>query len=280
MLRITIKRLGRPIVSSIAHLSGYTRVASSVGWNHGARILSYHGVMDSPDNPYAVSTEIFERQMEHLAEQYTLLSVDRIVDLIREGRSIPSGAVAITFDDGDESVYTNAFPILKRLGIPATIFLPVEFIGATVSIRTISPRRQAAFMSWDQVREMSAHGIVFGSHTMSHVSMTRVSLHEAKSQLTDSKAELERQIDQLIAGFAYPYGTVRDFNFEVERLVEASGYSWAVTVLSGLNHHGSDLFALRRTKVERWDSMTVFVRAMKGALDPWIVADRLGAMLR
>jgi len=279
MIQTIIKWLGRPIVSSVAFFTGYCFLAESLGVSRGARILSYHGINDRPANPYAVSTHNFAEQMRFLVERFTIISVDQLVDLLEGGRPIPPRAVAVTIDDGYRDTYTNAYPILRRFAIPATFFLPVEFIGVSSSDSATSKLPQTDFLSWDQVRAMSQDGIAFGSHTLSHVPLTRVTCQEAECQLQESKARLEVEIGKPVTGFAYPYGTVRDFDPAIERLVAAAGYSWAVTGLSGVNNHRSNPFALRRTKVERYDGMYVFKKAARGALDPWIVMDKLGKFL-
>jgi peptidoglycan/xylan/chitin deacetylase (PgdA/CDA1 family) len=87
---------------------------------------------------------------------------------------------------------------------------------------------------------------------------------------------LQDELGKPATGFAYPYGTVRDVSPAVERLVVAAGYAWAVTGLSGVNTPRSNLYALRRTKIEQGDDLALFVKATRGALDPWIVVDRLG----
>jgi peptidoglycan/xylan/chitin deacetylase (PgdA/CDA1 family) len=85
---------------------------------------------------------------------------------------------------------------------------------------------QAEFLTWDQVREMNCGGLVaFGSHTMSHVSLTRLPSSELEYELACSKAELEDRIGMPVPGFAHPYGTVRDFSLETAGAVAAAGYS-------------------------------------------------------
>jgi peptidoglycan/xylan/chitin deacetylase (PgdA/CDA1 family) len=159
------------------------------------------------------------------------------------------------------------------------VFLPVEFIDAGVSEGAINESSQTGFLSWDQVREMNCNGIGFGSHTLTHASLTELTRHDAQYQLERSKAKLEMEIGQPVTGFAYPYGTFRDFNPEMERLVATAGYSWAVTGISGVNNHKSNPFAFRRTVVRKDDNIYAFKRMMRGALDPWIVMQRLGRFL-
>jgi peptidoglycan/xylan/chitin deacetylase (PgdA/CDA1 family) len=293
MSRETVKRIGRQVVARLAYFGGYCALTKWLGTRDGVRILGYHGISDRPGNPYAVSTESFVAQMEHLAARFMLISVDSLAERVRRGTPLPAQAVAVTFDDGYRDVYTHAYPVLKRLAIPATIFLPVAFMGSAgvedplqraVAEEPGTPAAagrmaQSDFLTWDQVAAMSRDGISFGSHTMSHESLTRLSAPEVRYELERSKGELEARLGKVVRGFAYPYGTVRDFNPATQQAVEAAGYSWAVTGLSGLNDHRSNLFALRRTKIERYDTMPVFVKAMQGALDPWVLMDRLGGLL-
>jgi len=280
MNHITFKRLGRPVMASVAYFGGYCALAGRLGANCSARILSYHSIGDHPADPYAVRTEDFANQMAYLAERFTVLSMDQLADRLGEEKPLPPRAVAVTLDDGYRDSYTQAYPILARLGIPATIFLPVGLIGSHTSVRAVDSMIQAEFLTWDQVREMDSGALVaFGSHTMSHVSLTRLPSSELEYELARSKAELEAQIGRRVPGFAYPYGTVRDFNPEMARAVAAAGYSWAVTGVSGVNHRRSSLFTLRRTKIESDINMSVFVKALEGALDPWVVVDKLGRFL-
>ncbi len=278
--RSTLKRLARRAVSSAAFFGGYCFLSSLTKAGRGVRILCYHSISDLPANSFAVSTSDFARQMRFLAERHTIISLDQVADLIRGGRPIPPRTVAVTVDDGYSDAYTHAYPILKRFAIPATIFLPVEFIGAGSSDRVTSKLPQTDFLSWDQVREMSPNGITFGSHTLTHDSLTKLTRQATQYQLEHSKARLEMEIGKAVTGFSYPYGRLRDFNPEVGRLVSAAGYGYAVTGMSGVNDHQTDLFALRRTKVERDDHAYVFEKAMRGALDPWVVVDRFGGFLQ
>jgi len=87
-----------------------------------ARILYYHRVNDVEDPFFpAISTELFEKEMRFLRKHYTVVSLAELLNRLRGGLTEP--VVAITFDDGYQDNYYNAFPILQRHGLPATIFL-------------------------------------------------------------------------------------------------------------------------------------------------------------
>jgi len=279
MIQTTIKKLGRPIVCSLTFFSGYCALVKGLGLHKGARVLSYHGIQDHPTNPYAVSTHDFFLQMQHLARYFTPLPLDQLVGQLKNGSAIPPRAIAVTFDDGYRDIYDKAYPILKVFAIPATVFLPVAFVEPAPLRLTAHGLSQTDFLSWEQIQEMLEDNISFASHTLSHSSLTALTVKEAQYELESSKAVIETKTNRPVKGFAYPYGTVRDFNPLVKDLVAAAGYEWAVTGLSGLNDHRADLFALRRTKIERDDSMYIFKKAVRGALDPWILMEKLGKFL-
>jgi peptidoglycan/xylan/chitin deacetylase (PgdA/CDA1 family) len=280
MTRADIKRLGRPLVAALAHYGGYCALAGRLRGARAGRILSYHGISVWPANPYAVSSDDFVRQIVHLADQFVPISVDELVLRLRGGEPLPERSVALTIDDGYADIHANAYPILAQYAIPATIFLPVDFIGTSGSADATARMSQTDFLAWDQIREMSRNGISFGSHAMSHLSLTRLTRREVQHQLESSRATIEDEIGRAVTGFAYPYGTVRDFNAEVAQAVAQAGYLWAVTGVSGVNTPRSDLFTLRRTKIERGDGMQLFERAVRGALDPWVAVDWLGRFVR
>lgn len=100
-----------------------------------AVIVCYHGVMPGDDDSYQflnanfVSAKAFEEQMQWLASRYHLVPLRRIVEALDAGAGLPSRAATVTFDDGFANNYRVAFPILRRLAIPTTVFLTTEKIG-------------------------------------------------------------------------------------------------------------------------------------------------------
>jgi peptidoglycan/xylan/chitin deacetylase (PgdA/CDA1 family) len=275
--RSNVKQFARSAVSSAFYFSGYCYLTDPLERGGSARIFVYHSVSDSPTNSFAVTTEDFDRQIGYLAEHYTIRSVDAIVALLASGQPVPPRTVAVTIDDGFEDAYTHAFPVLRRYDAPATIFLPTAFIGTQDASDKLP---LSDFMSWDEVRQMARHGVSFGSHTVDHPSLASLSRREAQHQIERSKARLEDELGAEVTGFSYPYGTARHFDADVARLVEAAGYAWAVSGINGVNDPDTDRFALRRTKVELYDGVPVFKRALKGALDPWSLVDRYGHLVR
>jgi peptidoglycan/xylan/chitin deacetylase (PgdA/CDA1 family) len=119
------------------------------------QILAYHRVNDENDLFFpGLPTSQFARQMEVLAERFTLCSVDRLLQGIHSG-DLPEHAVAVTFDDGYRDNYANAFPILKRYSVPATIFLTTGVIGCR---KTLWHDRVFAILRQTRVPELSSFG--------------------------------------------------------------------------------------------------------------------------
>jgi len=98
-------------------------------------ILMYHGFFKEAEpegvERYAnrwCGIEAFERQAYHLHREYNVISLERLIDHYTQGAPIPERAVVVTMDEGYESCYSLAYPVLRRYEMPATIFLSVDFV--------------------------------------------------------------------------------------------------------------------------------------------------------
>jgi len=98
------------------------------------QILCYHRVNDEQDPFFpGIPVATFTAQMEMLRRHFHVLPLDELVDRFIEG-DVPRRSIAVTFDDGYRDNYENAFPVLKRLGLPATIFLTTGVVGGTSAL--------------------------------------------------------------------------------------------------------------------------------------------------
>ena len=205
-------------------------------------IIMYHSVNPRVEDRLTVSAKTFERQMAFLKRNhYNVLSLQELVNLIKEKKKIPHHTIAITIDDGYKDNYDYAFPILKKYNLPAAIFIIINEVGW--------PNR----LNWNEIKIMDEGGIItFGSHTLDHPYLPDVeSYEELKRQIFDSKKILEEKLGEKVNMFCYPTG---GFNARVRQLVIDAGYKAAVALKSTGRYPASDVFSLRRIKVSEQDN--------------------------
>jgi len=201
-------------------------------------ILAYHRVGPSrADHVPTVSAGAFERQVAFLARRRRVLGLEELAGLLEQGRGAPPRSVIITFDDGYEETHSIAWPILKRFGAPAAVFVTPAEVG--------SP----GFATWEQIREMAHDGWTIGSHTMHHSYLPLVKAERLAEELVDSKRIIEERIGHPVRFLSYPVG---GFTAQVRAIVREAGYAAACTT-NRIGSCATDRFALRRIKVTERD---------------------------
>lgn len=207
-------------------------------------IITYHHIGPCMDPVLAlntVSTESFEYQMAFLKTRgYQVIAFDELVEGIKQNRKFARNTVVIHFDDGYDNNYTNAFPILKKYQLPAMVFLVSDAIGV-----------KKGFMTWAQVKEMEASGVLAGAHTRTHQYLPRLTREQAIDQIAGSKRVIEEQLGHPIFHMVYPSG---GFNDDVKLLVKEAGYKAAATTNRGRDKLNRDLFELNRIRMKDSDS--------------------------
>ena len=276
------------------------------------QILIYHRVNDENDPFFTgVPVSLFKAQMEYLASNFCVLPLEEAVERLKR-RDVPDNAVVITFDDGYRDNYINAFPLLRSLALPATIFLAVDAIGSrhvlwhdkvfaafretrigvlkgfadgssvypltTLAEKVLAQEKALTFirsldeearafavnrlidklevselrsqpdlmLSWHEVTAMQNGGISFGSHSVTHPILAKVSLERARDEIVRAKQIIEERLGTCVRTFAYPNGRTGDFNQTTKMLLQDSGHVCALTTNFGTNECDQDLFELRR----------------------------------
>lgn len=109
--------------------SGVIKAALKARKERGFRVLMYHHIL-AEKNPFlpGISRKVFSLQIKYLQRAYQIMDLERLVMLLKERKPFPPRSLALTFDDGYEDFYQQAFPLLKSLNLPATVFVATGFI--------------------------------------------------------------------------------------------------------------------------------------------------------
>ncbi len=200
----------------------------------------------------------FGEQMDYLAGAgYTTLDMDDYL-AIREGRQeMPERPVILTFDDGYLSNYRYGYPAIKRNGLKAVIFVPLEPDEHT---REITAKYKDDFLTAEQMRELSDNGVSIQSHTLTHCVLTDLDDDAAMFELTESRRRLAEITGKSVDHLAIPRA---GYNRRLVRLVGEAGYRTACCNRKGSATGLSDLLGLPRVVVERDMSIEDFARSLR-----------------
>lgn len=220
-------------------------------------VLLYHRIDTETDRHwrrFCVAPQAFADQIQWLANRgYTTIHLGQLLDHYRHGLPMPEKPLAITFDDGYLCNYSRAFPVLRRHGFVATVFLACNLIRH--GQETPAEGRQS-FMSWPQILEMQQAGWEFHSHGLDHRPMTDLTRDEQKAEICISRQRLSARLGRPVEFFCYPFAK---FDLEVQQIVRGCGYRGAC---GGPPFEASgpvDDFAIGRTEILWNDSFRQFV---------------------
>ena len=235
------------IIKNISLVLLTVLIIGSIGFTFWLRdryvvpVLMYHhvGIPSGKWRLNTVSEKSFEYQMAFMKRHgFQVISFDDLVTGMKEGQQFARNTVVLQFDDGYEDNYKYAFPILKKYGFPAMVFLVSDSVGAP------------DFLTWDQVKEMEKYNFLAGAHTRHHVYLPKASLAKAQDEIAGSKKIIEDHLGHSIHYFAYPSG---GFTEDVKCLVKEAGYEAAVTTHQGKDKFNVDLYELKRIHMNNTD---------------------------
>ena len=150
-----------------------------------------------------VPPRLFSKQINMLLEmEKNFLTIS---DYINQNPSDRRNSIAITFDDGYESVYLHAFPILQELGIKASVFINPGFVGQ-YNTWDANFGKRSRHLNWRQIEELNKAGWEMGSHGMKHHDLTRLSLKQLDYELRQSQKIICRRIGSCSSVFSFPFG--------------------------------------------------------------------------
>jgi peptidoglycan/xylan/chitin deacetylase (PgdA/CDA1 family) len=217
-------------------------------------VIQYHKI-DSPAADSLVRGGFtpprrFARQMAWLKKKgFVFYHASELIAYFKQHGVFPENGIALTFDDGWQDNYTNAFPVLKQFGIKATIFIIPSVIGETSTKAAAAGEGPRAHLSRDQILEMARSGIEFGSHSLNHRWLPELTPEEVKFEVEEARKQIEQLTQQPCLTFAYPAGY---FSEAAKEIIRAAGHTAAFSTVYGPTDQ-VDLYALNRTEILRRD---------------------------
>ncbi len=241
---------------SVSFSTHFTTVSSHTGYQNRVAVLMYHHISETDRGPAVITPRLFQEHLDILQrEGYQVISAEKLSRFLSGKDTIPPKAVVITFDDGYESFYTYAYPELKKRKMPATCFVIVKKVG--------DPTEKIPKLTWEQMREMQAHGMSFYPHSYDSHYLARFSPglpaarhirpalsgpiwlsklnrreteaeYEArvKADLLKAKEVMERELGRPVDQFCWPYGADSP---TAARIARSLGYKYLYYIRKGLN---------------------------------------------
>lgn len=246
-------------------MTGIAKLSNILNWifRENTRALLYHSISETPSDPFAVSAADFRRQLAWLATSgYQVISTRQFLENFTQGRSLARSLI-LTFDDGFEDFYLNAYPLLQEFGFSAIVFIPTALVGSLQTWNPAYPSRK--LMSQDQIHHLLESDFEIGSHTAHHRSLPSLDDQALHQELGESLHYLQSLPRQQAACLAYPYGRAGRREQHAARQL---GYTSAY-LAGGLwgNGRHSDLFALSRCLVAQQTDLQKFKKLVTGSSD-------------
>lgn len=207
-------------------------------------VLAYHNFSETKEDLMMVKKDTFDIQMRYLRDHgYTVITLDRLFDFLEYRKQLPAKAVVLTFDDGWEGVYSIAYPILKKYGFPATLFLYTDLINGNKKT-----------LNWAQVAELDTGGIDIQCHTKTHRNLNKAQEKESlkhyvgdvENEIIESTRIIKQKLKKDVKYLAYPYG---DTNNLIVAFLKQKGFRGAFTVKRDANPFFMDHYTLNRAMI-------------------------------
>ncbi|MFN0115815.1 MAG: glycosyltransferase [Paracoccaceae bacterium] len=231
----------------------------------GVPILMYHRIAEDPLpalGRYATTPAAFGAQMEWLrSEGYAAITAEDFASAIWQGAPLPERPVVVSFDDAYRDNLAHAVPVLKRLEMTATIFVPTGHVGGAAAWDTLFGP-PAPLMTWEELALVRDAGLGLSSHGVSHRPMTALTLDELKDEAQRSHDALRERLGVGSATFAYPYGIGDE---AVGRALLDEGYLAGFTTESRRYRPGDKIMKVPRIEVRGGMSLEAFAAAVEAA---------------
>jgi len=212
-------------------------------------VLVWHDVVSPQEVWFDTTLETFRTQLEAVKRGgFHVVTLAALRAHLERGAPLPAKPLVLTFDDNGHGIYENAFPLLRKYGFPATLFVHTNFVGKTTTKR---------HNTWDQLREMERSGLIeVQSLTANHPPDLRALSDAAVvHELRLSKFSLERRLGRPIYALVYPED---NYDERLARLASSNGYQLGFTEDWGNAGESVNLLL-----VHRYSILTRFDQALR-----------------
>ena len=194
--------------------------------------LVYHHFDTTTPASTSIAPTLFEKHLTYLSNNnFSVLSVSELLALLDSTESLPDKCVILTTDDAYVSIYTNAYPLLKKYNMPMSVFVATDVID----------KKYSAYMSYDQMRNMKDI-ITFYNHSKDHSYLHALQTPAIMANINHAQQRLENELGTAQKILAYPYG---EYSIEVMQTIKDMGYT-AFGQHSGVINKKSNIYALPR----------------------------------
>ncbi|WP_461210477.1 polysaccharide deacetylase family protein [Desulfocurvus sp. DL9XJH121] len=216
-------------------------------------VLAYSGFSEDTSDALTVSRADFEAHMQFIKDQgYTPISLDTFYDFLDFQEQAPAKSVVITIDDVGQNTYSVAYPVLKKFGFPAAVFVATDMVTG-----------QGSALSWDQIRTMAGNGVTIGHRTKTLRNLTRRQADETfedfviaiDREMTVPTLTFRQEIGDDPKYFAYPFGSANEL---VISLLMKNKFRGAMTLAKGSNPFYVNDYLVRRNAVPGTMAMAEF----------------------
>lgn len=220
-------------------------------------ILMYHYIDTAPANADAVRRDLsvspaaFIEQVRYLRQNgYETITLAALLDHLESGTPLPPKPIVLTFDDGYDNSYSQAYPVLRSYGFTGVFFVLTDLLG------------QPGYATWPQITEMSQNGMDIQAHGRTHADLAISSAEDVTWQITGSRAALEEKLGRPVQFYCYPSG---HYTARTVALLRAQGFRAAVTIAYGATHTLAGAFELDRVRVRGTDTLAQFAAKVETA---------------
>jgi peptidoglycan/xylan/chitin deacetylase (PgdA/CDA1 family) len=239
-----------------------------------AVVLYYHRI--GKGDVLTRTPKQFGEDLHYLKKHYECIGLGELCQRIKNQQPFRHRALVITFDDGYRDNFTDAAPLLKKAGIPATFFVSTAYMGTERDFphdlrdqeTIVQDFIRFPKLTWSDLSAMEADGFEIGSHTINHTNMGSADRETIEAEIVGSLIKLNQELGKKPRAFSFPWGKPEDISDVAIEVVKRAGYYTAVSAYGGANGRSANLFNIRRVDVGNGQMSKLGMRARVAGFDP------------